>query len=161
MALKFPSVTGRKEEMTHSASYQIALGVLGQLYTISPSPWQTRTTKHGQCCGQCCWQSKCCHQTWSSTGANIPPSALHIVSTHTSIWFLSGLSSQWTLYSVKPQGWYWRQIQDTLQHKWVSLDIHMHFLLTWSVILLLYGIFVNIRNSPQLEGKNYGTNSIS
>lgn len=129
--------------MTHSASYQNALGALGQLASISPSPWRTRTTEHGQC-GRNHWQSKRCRQTRSSTGANIPPSALYIVNTHTSIWFLSGLSSQWTLYSVKPQGWYWKQIQDTLQHKGVSLDIHIHFLLIWSVILILDAIFLSI-----------------
>lgn len=133
-------MTGRKEEMTHTASYQNALGVLGQSASISPSPWQTRTTEQGQC-GRKGWQSKRCRQTRSSTGANLP---LYTEHTHTSIWFLSGLSSQWTLYSVKPQGWYWRQIQDTLQHKWVSLDIHIHFLLTWSVIQILYAIYIYI-----------------
>lgn len=49
------------------------------------------------------------------TGQRSLSSAPRRAPAHALIWFLSGLSSQWTRYSVKPQGWYWIQIHYRLQ----------------------------------------------
>lgn len=56
------------------------------------------------------------------TGQRSLPSGPQRVHAHALIHLLSGLSSQWTHYCVKPQGWYWIQIHYRLEVNCASVD---------------------------------------
>lgn len=62
------------------------------------------------------------------TGQRSLPSGPQRAHTPALIRLLSGLSSQWTHYCVKPQGWYWIQIHYRLKVNWASVDKHLQLL---------------------------------